>query len=267
MTIAAAYLTSEGVVLGTDSTTTVNMSGGVGQLLNYAQKLFKVGINSRFAVCTWGAAQIGNVSHRTLLARLGSKIDPSTITVAQTAQMFKDIVLEEYKDGGSTGEVGYCIGGCNVGNHLPECHTIFLKPKEAPVLATLTIGQAQFFGCPEFFTRVFYGFDPKLGELLIKQFKSVLPTQKSKDEVESVFAKAFQEATLPLAAWGYRDLPVREAIDFVHTYLHITIKAYKFKIGAPVCGGPIEIGFISTDRPFRWVCHKRFERAIYDQDF
>jgi len=72
MTIAAAYLTSEGVVLGADSTTTVGTGGGVAvaQLLNYAQKIFEVGERSRLGVCTWGAGRIGEVSHRTLIARL-----------------------------------------------------------------------------------------------------------------------------------------------------------------------------------------------------
>ena len=267
MTIAAAYLTSEGVVLGADSTTTVNIPGGVGQLLNYAQKLFEVGDNSRFATCTWGAGQIGNVSHRTLAARLGGKIDFKKTTVAEAVQIFRDIVLQEYGDGSTTGEVGYCLGGWNIGDQLPECHTIFFKPEEAPVLASLKIGDAHFFGCPEFFSRVFYGYDPKLRDLLLNKLKSALASEKSREDFEKAFPKAFQEAVLPLAAIGFQDLPIREAIDFVHTYLHITIKAYKFRFGVPVCGGPIEIGFISTDRPFRWVCHKSFERAIYDQDF
>jgi len=31
---------------------------------------------------------------------------------------------------------------------------------------------------------------------------------------------------------------------------------------APVCGGPIEIAVITTDRPFRWVRHKLLGEAI-----
>ncbi len=72
-------------------------------------------------------------------------------------------------------------------------------------------------------------------------------------------------AVSPLLAAGFTDLPIREAIDFIHTYLHITIKAFKFRYGPPICGGPIEIGFISTDRMFRWAIHKDFRRAIYEQ--
>jgi hypothetical protein len=69
-----------------------------------------------------------------------------------------------------------------------------------------------------------------------------------------------------LVTAGFQDLPIREAIDFVYSYLHITVKAEKFKFGAPTCGGPIEVGFISTDRFFRWVRHKLFDSAITEQE-
>jgi hypothetical protein len=45
-------------------------------------------------------------------------------------------------------------------------------------------------------------------------------------------------------------------------YLHLTIKAHKFLIGPTVCGGPIEIGFVTVDRPFRWIRHKPFDSAM-----
>jgi len=39
-------------------------------------------------------------------------------------------------------------------------------------------------------------------------------------------------------------------------------KAMKFSHMAPVCGGPVEIAVITTDRKFRWVRHKKFDAAI-----
>lgn len=61
-------------------------------------------------------------------------------------------------------------------------------------------------------------------------------------------------------------VPIREAIDFIHMYLHLTIKSHKFRFGPAVCGGPIEIGFISSDRPFRWVRHKPFDSAVFQEE-
>jgi len=54
--------------------------------------------------------------------------------------------------------------------------------------------------------------------LLLNELKKVLEVKGSDKDFGEVFSKAFQEATSPLAAIGFRDLPIREAIDFVHTY-------------------------------------------------
>lgn len=57
------------------------------------------------------------------------------------------------------------------------------------------------------------------------------------------------------------NLPLREAIDWIHTVIHTTIRAIKFN-QEHSCGGPVEIAVITTDRPFRWVCHKSLDAAI-----
>ncbi len=64
-----------------------------------------------------------------------------------------------------------------------------------------------------------------------------------------------------------RDLPIREAIDWVHASIYTTIKMLKFSHIAPVCGGPVEIAAITTDRKFRWVRHKSFDAAIGEGGF
>jgi hypothetical protein len=61
-------------------------------------------------------------------------------------------------------------------------------------------------------------------------------------------------------------LPIREAIDFVHACVSSTIKAMKFSSLAQICGGPIEIAVITTDRRFRWVRHKDWDVAIAEGD-
>lgn len=57
-------------------------------------------------------------------------------------------------------------------------------------------------------------------------------------------------------------LPFRESIDWVHAMLYSTIKLFKFSALPPVCGGPIEIAAITSDRPFRWVKHKSLSEAL-----
>ena len=96
MTLAAAYLTSEGVVFGADSTTTVplDVDGqvGIGQLLNHAQKVFEIGPpkQGRIGLCTWGAGDIAGTSHRTLVARLADQIDDEKTTIDQAVEAFNE---------------------------------------------------------------------------------------------------------------------------------------------------------------------------------
>jgi hypothetical protein len=59
-------------------------------------------------------------------------------------------------------------------------------------------------------------------------------------------------------------LPIRDAIDYVHSALYCTIKAMKFSNLPQVCGGPIELAVITADRRFRWVRHKAWDAAITD---
>jgi hypothetical protein len=56
-------------------------------------------------------------------------------------------------------------------------------------------------------------------------------------------------------------LPLRDAIDWIHTVIHTIIRANKFS-GWHYCGGPVEVAVITSDRPFRWVCHKGLDAAI-----
>ena len=268
VTIAAAYLVSEGVVFGADSSTTVSVrtpggGSGVLQLLNHAQKVFEVGDNSRLGVCTWGAGSIGDVSHRTVIARLSDELTEDT-SIQDAAQILANLV-EPLAKSAQLAFVGYYLGGWNPKTHEPSCFKIEITTNGKKI-DPIPLGLCSFSGMPNFFTRVFRGFDPELPKVLREEIKRRLPQTNATPSFDKIFEEAFEIAASPLVAAGFKDLPIREAIDFVYTYLHITIKATKFKFGAPACGGPIEIGFITTDRHFRWVRHKSFASAILEEE-
>lgn len=267
MSIAAAYLVSEGIVFGADSSTTVQVSkpdgtGGVVQLLTHSQKVFEVGDKSRIGICTWGTGSIGNISHRTIVAQLADKISNET-TVEVAAKELVNIVEPLVKETG-TDFVGYYLGGWNPKSHKPACFHIEIR-QDFKKIEPFPLGLCSFSGNPIFFQRVFRGFDPRLQDNLRDELKRVF-SDNLPENFDNVYNEAFNKVSVPLAATGFPDLPIREAIDFVYSYLHITLKAEKFKFGPPTCGGPIEIGFVSTDRLFRWVRHKPFYSAIVEQE-
>lgn len=80
MTIAACYLSSEGVVLGADSTTTMYVTcPGPNPLqtehhYNYAQKVFQIGKESTLGITMWGLGNLGETSYRTLIAEFADTL-------------------------------------------------------------------------------------------------------------------------------------------------------------------------------------------------
>ena len=81
MTIAACYVSAEGVVFGADSTATMFVSGpgpnpsGPSHQFNCAQKVFEIGDeNSTLGITMWGLGNLGDVSHRTLIARFAETL-------------------------------------------------------------------------------------------------------------------------------------------------------------------------------------------------
>jgi hypothetical protein len=265
LTIAAAYLTSEGVVFGADSAITVSPKGaaqaGALQIFNHSQKIFEIGPENhgRMALATWGAGSVNHVSHRTIAARLGDKVRDEN-SISDATEILKEIVTEIRPDGA----FGYFLGGTNVPSRDPECCMLEFKPDKPVEIVKLTTGQAVFQGAPDLFIRAFHGCDPKLLEIVVAILKKEIGDRVS--DFDQIFAQALNTAMGLIPHGGYQDLPIREAIDFVHMYLHLTIKGFKFRFGAPVCGGPIEIGFVTTDRCFRWARHKRFDTAIFEEE-
>ena len=77
MTIAACYVSPEGIVLGADSTSTYGDPAGGQHYYNHSQKLFELGIQRETATLgavTWGLGGLQVSSHRTLFAMLADDI-------------------------------------------------------------------------------------------------------------------------------------------------------------------------------------------------
>jgi len=104
MTIAACYLSSEGVVLGTDSTSTVfvagrgTQSGSVHQY-NFAQKVFEFGPRgSIVGVALWGLGSLGRKSWRTLVAETADEAYGSKVaTLEEVASIVAKSFWKEYE--------------------------------------------------------------------------------------------------------------------------------------------------------------------------
>jgi len=111
------------------------------------------------------------------------------------------------------------------------------------------MGEVRFRGMANAFQRLTMGIDPNLVEEILRS--------KFWTGGEDRFRELIQRYT-----WLPPSLPIRDAIDWVHASVYSTIKAMKFSSQPPTCGGPVELAVITTDRPFRWVEHKKLNVAI-----
>jgi hypothetical protein len=286
LTIAGYYLTPEGIVLGADSTSSALTESGM-HYLDFNQKIFQLGESSTLGLMTWGLGAIGTKSYRTLVAELADQLKSAPPqSVAEVTQRWTDMIWPLYdasplalrfkalaakpsaaaKAPGSRTDkeekefanlssglvLGFCIAGYVLPDRTPVACWVSFAPNAAkPTPTVVTAESAQWWGVPNIVSRLVLGSDPNLRAAILNSKK----WSGTPGELDAILA------TQRLA---HSSLPIRDAVDYVHSCIYSTIKAMKFSSFLQVCGGPIEIAVITTDRKFRWVRHKPWDAAIID---
>ena len=295
MTIAACYVSPEGIVLGADSTSSSAISPSPGltgyHYFNFNQKVFEIGDGSTLGILTWGLGAVSVKSYRTLIAlfsdALKKKAPPS---VSDVADQWTDVIWGEYSSNlqaeiaqcksleakqphgkadpnNQSPErtedeekafqslkrnlvVGFCVAGYLVSDRLPSAFEIIFDPlTDKPAPSEIPLNQFRWWGAPNPIKRLIYGADDDLKASIISSGKWTGTPQ----ELDAIVGQHL---------WAHPVLPIRDAVDFVHSCVYSTIKAMKFSNLFQICGGPIEIAVIRTDRPFHWVRHKEWDSAI-----
>jgi hypothetical protein len=291
MTIAACYLSSEGIVLGADSTTSRAIETGGYHYFNHNQKIFEVGENATVGIVTWGLAGLGAKSYRTLIATFADDLEKAKPTggMTEVAKRWSDFFWGEYqaelktfiqrcKDlsakpaysataSSPTGRTeaeekefnslksqlvaGFCIAGY-WSDRTTMAFEILVDPlAAAPTPRQLAPLSSWFWGTPNLMKRLIFGVDDAVKTDIMASTKWT----GTAAELDKVLEKQIL---------GHGILPVRDAIDFVHTCIYSTIKALKFSSLFQICGGPIELAVITSDRKFRWVRHKSWDSAVLE---
>jgi hypothetical protein len=295
MTIAACYVSPEGVVFGADSTASLNTAGGF-HFFNHNQKLFELGEGATLAVVTWGLGGFGDISHRTLFAELAEDLranPPQSVqdvadrwaakawnTYSTNTHLAPDLARfralaakpahdaqaqapdptartekeeEEFRTLSRGLVAGFCIGGYIEAIRKPEAFEVLLAPTAtaAPTPVAIGLNRHRFWGAPSLTNRLLLGCDDEFVDRLKNSGKW---TGTDQDLVAVIQPGVLQHPVLP----------IRDAIDFVHTCIYSTIKGMKFSALPQVCGGPVELAVITTDRKFRWARHKEWDAAVWE---
>jgi hypothetical protein len=286
VTIAVCYVSPEGVVLGADSTTTYGTHH-----FNNSQKLFEVGEDSTLAIVTWGLGGLHVNSYRTMIALFADELQATpAASVKDVADRWAAFFFAAYSDPASPlapfivqckalaakpafdaatpnplGRTepeeawfnewrnnlvaGFCVAGYLMPDRSPTAFEVVFDPVNGQPVPTQKPHGYWFWGAPNMIQRLIFACDDQLKQSIIRSglWNGTL---------------ADLEALVSQHALAHPLVPIRDAIDFVHSCVSSTIKAFKFSNLAPICGGPIEIGLITTDRRFRWVQHKPWDVAI-----
>jgi hypothetical protein len=299
VTIAACYLSPEGIVLGADSTSTFGGPPDGYHYFSHAQKIFEIGENGTIGVVTWGLGGLAISSHRMLFALLADDLKATPPT-----SMFE--VADRW-----SAQYWTAYNGSMLAPAIQQCVALAQKP---PFDATRTPADPNARTAPEeseFQTlrnQLTVGFCiggyvlpsrvPEAFVVVIDPAATARPTPQVLSINQSPFFWGapniimrlmwgydgeLRKAILSSGQWNgtegdldailyqqhlsqYQLMPIRDAIDFVYSSCASTIKALKFSNLSQTCGGPIEIAVITSDRNFRWVRHKGWDIAIKEGD-
>jgi hypothetical protein len=290
MTIAACYLSPEGVVLGADSTSSFYTDDGF-HYFNNAQKLFEIGEGSTLGMIVWGMGSLDKTSFRSLVALLADEFrSKAPLSVAEVMDRWIDRFWTAYTDEHQTYlgrvaelglkqefvagavaagarseeeeeelaelrtalEVGFCIAGYVEPDREPHALQVTFDPRlPKPCASSVPMDGYGFWGAPHMVSRLLDGFDSRVKSAIVAS------PFWSGDEAQL-------ESVLSPFALGRLRMPIRDAVDFIYSHIFSTIKAFKFSKHSQICGGPIELAVIRTDRKFEWIRHKPWDAALQE---
>lgn len=283
-------------MLGADSASTYETTNGPHHF-NYGQKLFEVSNTPEtgtLGIVTWGMGGLAVGSYRTLIAALSDDFKakpPASVEeaalrwadafwAAYTSSLADEIArcqalaakvpfdenvlpdathrsIEEEIELINTKDslfVGFCIGGYVPSTRQPAAYETLFDPLQGkPIPQPLPPSQS-LWGVPAMIMRLIKGCGDEVRDAIFNSGKWAGTAQDLDQIIE------------PHRLNHPSTVPIREAIDFTHACLLTTVKAMKFSPQPRVCGGPIEIAVITTDRPFRWVSHKKWDAAVKETE-
>ncbi len=277
MTIAIAVQVHDGVVLASDSATTLfDGNDQVVNVYNNANKIFNLKKGLPIGGLTYGMGSFGASSISTLVkdlrrrfagddaAHKGWALDDEKVTVEEVCNRTREFFFDEhYKSLNipvGTGPIfGFVVAGYSANEPLSEVWLIEINQGNCPAPVRLMargVTNAYAGGEPEVFTRLLNGHGMGLGDAL----KSLgMPDADVPGAVTAIGNKlgvSLVEAPMP----------IQDAIDFAEFIVHTTAMFTRFKRGAATVGGPIESAAITKHEGFKWVRRKHYFDTVLNPE-
>jgi hypothetical protein len=278
VTIAIAAVVNEGVVLASDSATTLLGApvGGKRDVINVyesASKVFNLYKALPIGGYTFGAGNINDASISTLAKDFrstlmaGKPIGPTRwqfkpkgytieeVAIAARQFLYEDRYLPVYGTGTDKPELGFNVAGYSSGSDHAEVWAIAVDSTGAcaaptPVRKANETGLA-WAGQPEAISRLVIGIATGLPDSLAK---IGVPAA----DVPAAIAVIKNDLEIPVVPPA---MPIQDVIELARFLVHATVMFTKFAPGPSTVGGPIEIATITKHEGFKWVQRKHYYDA------
>lgn len=281
MTIAVMLKVNDGIVLASDSATTLTMTQvdghtEVANIYNNANKVFNLHKGLPVGAMTWGLGNIGPASIATLSKDLrvefqsgsasGSPaaLDVSAYTMDEVVDRARKFMYEaRYRDAVESvyrpvredeqpPGLGFLVAGYAAGSNSPAVHVLEMSPGEPNQFTEVLPGDtgAAWWGQPEAIARILNGMSLATPQALLNLdigLDAAGAVGLTADLRNQLAPQIVQPA-----------MPIQDAIDLAEFLVHLTIQFVRFSPGHPTVGGPIEIATITKHEGFRWVRRKHF---------
>lgn len=267
MTVAAAVKVFDGIVLATDSATTLALDGGSAQVYNNANKIFHLHRELPVAAMTWGLGAIGDASIATLAKdlrlrlmgrnpdfdwELGDDYTIRGVTERLLELMYDELYAPLLAAAPTPPELGFLVAGYSGKAKQAEAWLVVIDSCTVRPTPTLAVGADQagwaVWAQVEATQRLFNGWDPTLPDKLA--------TVVDGSEMPQVMQVLNDERRTAVPA----AMPFADAIKFAQFLVDTTAGYAHFLLGPDTVGGPTELAGISRHEGFKWIERKHYYR-------
>lgn len=271
MTIAITLKVHDGLVLGSDSATTLigpvgpNGEQAVVNVYNNANKVFNLCKGLPIGGMTWGAGSIGVASISTITKDLRKRfmdpthawhLDPGNYKMEDVAKRTREFFYDElytptYANSPIKPSMGFLVAGYSAGEGLPEEWLIEINNGACqPPKLIRQQGETgmSWYGEPEAITRMILGYSPALPRILGQMGIPQQQIAPAIDIIRQNLAVPFVQAPMP----------IQDAIDLAEFLIHTTIMYSRFAPGAKTVGGPAELAAITKHEGYKWIERKHY---------
>lgn len=267
MTVAVFVKVYDGIVLATDSATTVQLDGGSAQVYNNADKIFNLHRKLPITAMTWGLGQVGPASVSTVAKDLRKrfmgeagrdfeswKLKPGGYTIKKVAERLAEMfhgalaqVDEELPDAC----LGMLVAGYSANATQPEAWLLYLDGKgDNPPDPQLVAAPDDFgymtYAQPRAVDRLFRGYDIVLEEAVIEA-----TPEGARDAVRAALMDQRLTPVIP-------PMPFPDAIAFARFLVEVTAGFSHFLLGPDTVGGPTEVAGVNRHEGFKWIARKHY---------